>query len=156
MCNILVLNGPNLNLQGIREPLIYGSDSLKTINQNLKSQSKSIGYNISFKQSNSESALIDIIQQAMQQKTDAMLINLGAFSHTSIAIRDALIACNTKFIEIHLSNLAKRESFRHNSYLTDIALGCIMGLGSNSYYLGLKALQYYFNNEKNHERQKTH
>ena len=150
MKNILVLNGPNLNLQGLREKEHYGAESLMQINKTISAKAVEFNFSVEFAQSNSEAELINMIHQSLQS-IDAMLLNAAAYSHTSIAIRDALIACKTKFIEIHLSNLAKREHFRHNSYLTDIALGCIMGFGPSSYYLGLEALAYYFSKEKNHD-----
>ncbi len=137
MAKLLLLNGPNLNLLGTREPEIYGSDTLSSIFEGLKSQAKP--HHISQFQSNSESNLVDKIHQASQNNVDFILINPAAFTHTSIAIRDALLGTKIPFIEIHLSNVHKREAFRQHSYFSDIALGTIVGLGAQGYELALQA-----------------
>jgi len=141
MAKILVLNGPNLNMLGIREPDHYGSTGLDVINEHLKDKALNAGHSLETFQSNSEQALIERIHQSFQN-IDYILINPAAFTHTSIALRDALAAVNIPFIEIHLSNIYARESFRHKSYFSDIAIGVISGLGQNSYEL---ALQYVIN-----------
>ena len=141
MVKILILNGPNLNLLGTREPEIYGSDTLADITHHLKqlvaSDSKQTA--ISQFQSNSESDLVDKIHQASQDNINFILINPAAFTHTSIALRDALLGTKIPFIEIHLSNVHKREEFRQHSYFSDIAVGTIVGLGAQGYELALQA-----------------
>jgi 3-dehydroquinate dehydratase-2 len=139
MANILVLNGPNLNLLGVREPGIYGSQTLQTIEASLRDHATQAGHNLSFLQSNAEYVLIDRIHQAFYEGVDFILINPGAFTHTSIALRDALLATKIPFIELHLSNVHAREPFRHHSYLSDIAKGVICGFGAMSYQLALQA-----------------
>jgi len=139
MATILVLNGPNLNLLGQREPHIYGSDSLDDINRRLSAQCSDLGLGFEHVQSNSEADLINRLQLARTDGTSFMLVNFGGFTHTSIAIRDAILASETPFIEVHLSNLFKRESFRHHSYFSDIAEGCVIGLGAQGYELALQA-----------------
>ncbi len=141
MANLLLLNGPNLNLLGTREPEIYGSDTLESIFEDLQDQleQRKTSHQISQFQSNSESDLVDKIHQAAQDKTDFILINPAAFTHTSIAIRDALLGTKIPFIEIHLSNVHKREEFRQYSYFSDIAVGTIVGLGAQGYELALQA-----------------
>jgi len=137
MANILLLNGPNLNLLGSREPEIYGSDTLNSIFERLEKQANQ--HAISQFQSNSESDLVDRIHQAAQDGVDFILINPAAFTHTSIAIRDALLGTKIPFIEIHLSNVHQREEFRQHSYFSDIAVGTIVGLGAQGYELALQA-----------------
>ncbi|AZL15209.1 type II 3-dehydroquinate dehydratase [Rickettsiales endosymbiont of Stachyamoeba lipophora] len=139
MTNILIINGPNLNLLGFREPEIYGYDSLDDIFKQCQDFATEAAITIDFKQSNHEGEIIDWIQNS--QKFDGIVINAAAYSHTSIAIADTLKAINKPFIEIHLSNIYKREEFRHKSYLSNIANGVISGFGSYSYILGLKALK---------------
>ena len=139
MQKILVLHGPNINMLGSREPEIYGTKSLRQIDENLKSLANSQDIELYAKQSNSESELVTYIQKARHFKTDFIIINAAAYTHTSIAIRDALLAVAIPFIEIHLSNIYARESFRHQSYLSDIAVGQISGLGPMSYELALAA-----------------
>ena len=134
---ILVLNGPNLNLLGTREPDIYGSVTLDQIVTTLKMLSEKQGITLSSLQSNAEHVLVDAIQGASADGVDFILINPGALGHTSISIRDALVGVQIPFIEIHISNIYKREGFRHKSYLSDIAVGVIAGLGSRGYELGL-------------------
>ena len=123
--SILVLNGPNLNLLGAREPHIYGHTTLADINQNLAHLSQAAGLSLETLQSNAEHVLIDRIQSALSDNTAFIIINHGAFTHSSIAIRDALSAAAKPFIEVHISNIHAREAFRHHSYLSDIALGVI-------------------------------
>jgi len=139
MANILVLNGPNLNLLGVREPAVYGSQTLKDIEDSLVSRAHDAGHSISFLQSNAEHVLIDRIHQAFREEVDFILINPGAFTHTSIALRDALLGTKIPFIEVHLSNVHAREPFRKFSYLSDIAKGVICGLGALGYELALQA-----------------
>lgn len=140
MAKILVLHGPNLNLLGQREPHIYGSDTLEDINQRLAGQCVAAGHEFDALQSNSEGGLIDRIQLARVDDTAYMLVNFGGFTHTSIAIRDAILAAGVPFIEVHLSNLFSRESYRHKSYFSDIASGCVIGLGAQGYELALQAV----------------
>ena len=135
--NILVILGPNLNLLGMREPEIYGRLTLDDINRNLSLQAEKVSVNISFFQSNAESALVDRIQQAMTDGTDFIIINPAAYTHTSVAMRDALAAVKLPFIEVHLSNVFSRESFRHHSFFSDLAVGVITGLGAKGYALAL-------------------
>lgn len=141
--SILVLNGPNLNLLGAREPHIYGHTTLADINQNLAEQSQAAGLTLETLQSNAEHVLIERIQAAMDDDTAFIIINPGAFTHTSVAIRDAFAAAAKPFIEVHISNIHAREAFRHHSYLSDIALGVICGLGIYGYEAALwRAIQY--------------
>jgi len=137
MAHVLVLNGPNLNLLGTREPEKYGHDTLQNIEDRLASLASD--HQIAFFQSNIEGELINRIHQAQVDKIDFILINPAAFTHTSIALRDAMLAVNIPFIEIHLSNVYARESFRHHSYLSDIAVAVISGLGAQGYELALAA-----------------
>lgn len=137
MKNILVLHGPNLNLLGTREPGIYGSDTLDGIDMRLRSIAENSGSSLASFQSNAESALIDRIQAAGQDGTDFIIINPAAYTHTSIAMRDALAAVALPFIEVHLSNIFAREPFRAESYFSDIAVGVISGLGARGYELAL-------------------
>lgn len=148
MAKILVLNGPNLNLLGKREPEIYGVETLESINQNLKQISEKMHHQVETFQSNSEDGLIERIQKSMKDGTQFILLNPAAFTHTSVAIRDAITATSIPFIEIHLSNIYSRESFRHFSYFSDIALGTITGLGAYGYELGLLAANNYLSNIK--------
>ncbi len=139
MARILVLHGPNLNLLGHREPKIYGHDTLDDINGRLRDQCLAAGHEFEALQSNSEAELIDRIQLARIDDTAFMLVNFGGFTHTSIAIRDAMLAAEVPFIEVHLSNLFRREPFRHISRFSDIAVGCVIGLGAQGYELALQA-----------------
>jgi 3-dehydroquinate dehydratase-2 len=139
MANILVLNGPNLNLLGVREPEVYGSQTLQAIEDGLATRASEAGHAIAFLQSNAEHALIDRIHLAYREGADFVLINPGAFTHTSVALRDALLATRIPFIEVHLSNVHAREPFRRHSYLSDIAKGVICGLGALGYELALQA-----------------
>ena len=133
---ILVMNGPNLNLLGTREPEVYGSESLKDIENSLLAQCDPDKVELSFFQSNAEHALIDCLHAA-KDSVDWVIIIPGALTHTSIALRDAFLAVNRPFIEVHLSNVFGRETFRHHSYLSDIARGVITGLGSKGYGFAL-------------------
>ncbi len=139
MANILLLNGPNLNLLGKREPAIYGADSLEQIIARARAQITPSGNHLESFQSNAEHKLIERIQQTLDDATEIIIFNPAAFTHTSIAIRDALLAVATPFIEIHLSNPATREPFRHHSFFSDIALGVISGFGAQSYRLAVDA-----------------
>ncbi len=139
MSFILVLNGPNLNLLGTREPELYGQDTLASIQQQLNKKAAAHQHQILFHQSNAEHVLIDLIHQAKQQDVRFIIINPAAFTHTSVALRDALLAVEIPFIEIHLSNVYQREAFRKHSYFSDIAVGVISGLGAQGYELALDA-----------------
>lgn len=137
MARILVLHGPNLNLLGTREPDKYGTDTLEQIDAGLAQAAE--GHQLETFQSNAESALIDRIHAASGQGVDFILINPAALTHTSVALRDALLAVAIPFIEIHISNVYAREPFRHRSYLSDVAVGVISGLGTHGYELALNA-----------------
>jgi 3-dehydroquinate dehydratase-2 len=134
---ILVLNGPNLNLLGTREPERYGSVTLQAIEDALAEQARAAGASIACFQSNSESELVERIQQAGADRVEFILINPAAYTHTSVAMRDALAAVRVPFIEIHLSNIQARESFRKRSYFSDLAVGVVSGLGARGYALAL-------------------
>lgn len=133
MAKLLVLHGPNLNLLGTREPEIYGHDTLEDINARLKAVAAAAGHEIDCLQSNAEHELVDAIHDARKRGVGCIVINPGAFTHTSIALRDALIGVEIPFIEVHLSNVHARESFRQTSYLSDVAVGVITGLGARGY-----------------------
>ena len=139
MIKILVIHGPNLNLLGIREPEVYGSDNLASINQALAQLAAQHDTELETFQSNIEGEIVDRIQQAGADQTQFIIINPAAYTHTSIAIRDALLASKLCFIEVHLSNVYSREDFRKHSYLSDIAVGVISGFGKNSYLLAFQA-----------------
>lgn len=145
LTKILVVHGPNLNLLGRREPSIYGGVSLEDINRNLVAKARAASVQLDTFQSNAEYALINRIQEAMDDDTGFIIINPAALTHTSIALRDALAATNLPFIEVHLSNVYAREHFRHKSYFSDIAVGVISGLGVSGYEL---ALQFALANKK--------
>ena len=134
---ILVLNGPNLNLLGVREPQHYGQDTLDDINRRLEQQAATAGFALEAVQSNAEHVLIERIHAAYRDGTAFILINPAAFTHTSVALRDALAGVKLPFIEIHLSNVHAREAFRHHSYFSDLAVGVICGLGAHGYELAL-------------------
>jgi 3-dehydroquinate dehydratase-2 len=146
MAKLLLLNGPNLNLLGAREPDIYGSETLPNIEERCRDYAAKLGHELECLQSNHEGVLIDRIHTTLTDGTDFILINPGAFTHTSIAIRDAFAGVNRPFIELHLSNVHSRETFRHHSYLSAIAIGVIAGFGTNSYSLAIDAANNYLNN----------
>lgn len=139
MAQILVLHGPNLNLLGRREPQIYGHTTLADINQRLQQQAEQQGHTLESFQSNAEADLVNRIHQAWDDGVDIILFNPAAFTHTSVALRDALLGVAIPFIEVHLSNVHAREAFRHHSYFSDIAIGVICGLGAQGYELALQA-----------------
>lgn len=139
MAKILVLHGPNLNLLGVREPEVYGRDTLSDIDAFLVQRAQDAGQELETFQSNAEHALIDRVHQARLDGTAIILINPGALTHTSIALRDALAGVAIPFVELHLSNVHAREAFRHHSYFSDIAVGVICGFGADSYRLALDA-----------------
>ncbi len=134
---ILVLHGPNLNLLGVREPEHYGADTLDAINNRLTAKAKSAGIDLETYQSNAEADLVAKLHGLFQQPCDFIIINPAAFTHTSVALRDALAAVKTPFIEVHLSNVQAREAFRHHSYFSDIAVGVVSGLGAAGYEYAL-------------------
>jgi 3-dehydroquinate dehydratase-2 len=140
MARILLLNGPNLNLLGSREPAIYGAASLADIEARLRGQAAAQGHELDAAQSNAEHELVAKVQTARGDGVVFVIINPGAFTHTSISLRDAFLAVSVPFIEVHLSNVFAREDFRHRSYLSDIAAGCIVGLGPLGYELALAAV----------------
>ena len=142
--SILVLHGPNLNLLGLREPGIYGSLTLAEINRLLESKAMELQADILFMQSNHEGVLVDAIHGALG-KHQGIVINAGAYTHTSVALRDAIAAVNLPTVEVHLSNIYRREDFRHHSYIAPVVIGQISGFGAQSYLLGLEALVYYLN-----------
>ncbi len=139
MANILVLHGPSLNLLGTREPGVYGATTLADINLGLENVCHEQGHKLHHLQSNAEHELIERIHRAANERIDFIIINPAAFTHTSVALRDALLGVSIPFIEIHLSNVYKREAFRHKSYFSDIAEGVICGLGAEGYQLALQA-----------------
>ena len=139
MAKILVLNGPNLNLLGTREPEVYGKLTLADIDSRLQKIATEAGHSLEFMQSNAEAPLIERIHQARADGIKFILINPAAFTHTSVALRDALLAVSIPFIEVHLSNVHARESFRHHSYFYVVAVGTIVGLGAQGYELALQA-----------------
>ena len=139
MAHLLVLHGPNLNLLGTREPGVYGATTLAQINADLEARAIAAGHRLQSLQSNAEHLLIERIHAARDEGVDFILINPAAFTHTSVALRDALLAVSIPFIEVHLSNVHKREAFRHHSYFSDVAVGVICGLGASGYRLALEA-----------------
>lgn len=142
LLNILVLHGPNLNLLGQREPGVYGSATLNDINKLLEREAQALQVQVSIQQSNHEGVLVDAIHSMLGQH-QGLLINAGAYTHTSVAIRDAIAAVNIPAVEVHLSNIYRREAFRHHSFIAAVAIGQISGFGSESYRLGLQALVSY-------------
>lgn len=163
MANILIINGPNLNLLGSRETTIYGNATLDDINANLSKEANKLGHDIQCLQRNAEHEIVEAIHQAKSDHIEFIIINPGAFTHTSIAIRDALLGVDLPFIEVHLSNLMSRETFRHHSYLSDIAIGVIFGFGPKGYELALLAANHYLQVKLNRKTingyaqdQKTH
>mgnify|MGYP001813732290 FL=1 len=143
MSDLLLVNGPNLNLLGSREPDVYGADRLEDIEARCAALAQSLGHSLQCFQSNAEHELIDRVQQAARDKVAFIILNPGAFTHTSIALRDALLAVQIPFIEIHLSNTFAREEFRHNSYFSDIASSCLFGFGAYGYELAIQAASQY-------------
>ncbi|WP_191236667.1 type II 3-dehydroquinate dehydratase [Cobetia marina] len=139
MARILVLNGPNLNLLGTREPQVYGTTTLEDIRSRLETRASQAGHQLDWLQSNAEHVLVDRVHAAREDGTAIILINPAAFTHTSVALRDALLGVALPFIELHLSNTHAREAFRHHSYLSDVARGVIMGFGARSYDMALDA-----------------
>lgn len=143
MSTLLLINGPNLNLLGSREPDVYGATTLADIEAHSAAVAAEFGHDLACYQSNAEHQLIDRVQQAARDGVDFIIINPGAFTHTSVALRDALLAVDIPFIEIHLSNTFAREEFRHNSYFSDIATACLFGFGAYGYELALRAAATY-------------
>ncbi|MDF2529850.1 MAG: aroQ [Gammaproteobacteria bacterium] len=150
MMNLLVIHGPNLNLLGTREPEIYGSETLEQINERLAHLAKQNGLELQTMQSNAEHEIVNAIQIA-KGRIDFIVINPGAFTHTSIAIRDAFLAVKLPFIEVHLSNTYAREAFRQQSYLADIAIGKITGLGPQGYEFAIEAAIHYYKTQQKHK-----
>lgn len=148
MASLLLINGPNLNLLGTREPGVYGDATLESIEARMAALAGDLGHTLSAFQSNAEHAIVDRVQQAGRDGVDFILLNPGAFTHTSVAIRDALLAVSIPFIEVHLSNVFAREDFRHSSYFSDIAAGCIFGLGAYGYEIALQAASRQLSEEK--------
>jgi 3-dehydroquinate dehydratase II len=138
MVKICVIHGPNLNLLGLREPEVYGALNLDQINERIQELARAEGIECRISQSNSEGAIIDGIHEALQW-ADAIVINPGAYTHTSVAIRDAIAAVRLPTVEVHLSNVHRRESFRHHSYVSPVVVGQVVGFGVNSYLLGILA-----------------
>jgi len=139
MTHIVVLNGPNLNLLGTREPSLYGAATLEDIERTVQAQAKALGVTVAFAQSNHEGELVDMVQ-GLRGTADGAIINLGAYTHTSLALRDAFLAVPIPFVEVHLSNLFKREEARHHSVTADLAIGMVTGFGALGYELALTAL----------------
>src|SRR5215467_14069029 len=154
MARILVIHGPNLNLLGTREPQVYGQTSLAEINQDLLQRATMAGHELEAFQSNHEGALVDCIQQRGAQAA-LLIINPGAYTHTSVAIRDAILAVGIPVIEVHLSNIYRREPFRRQSYLADITLGQVAGFGSYSYILALQAALHWLQQQESRASQST-
>jgi 3-dehydroquinate dehydratase-2 len=148
MASLLLINGPNLNLLGTREPGVYGETNLADVETRLTAMAKDLGHDLVCFQSNAEHEIVDRVQQAGSDAVNFILLNPGAFTHTSIATRDALLAVSIPFIEIHLSNVFAREEFRHSSYFSDIAAGCLFGLGAYGYELALQAASQQLSEEK--------
>lgn len=146
MATLLLINGPNLNLLGTREPEIYGAQTLADVEKMVKQKAETLGHSLRCLQSNHEGVIIDRIHETLTDGTDFILLNPGAFTHTSIAIRDALAGVRTPFIECHLSNVHAREEFRSHSYLASIAVGVIAGFGTHSYQLAVEAADNYLKN----------
>ncbi len=136
---ILIIHGPNLNMLGKREPEIYGADTLKDVNSQIEALAKELGVEVGFFQSNSEGEIVSRIQDAAAEYK-GIVMNPGAYTHTSIAIRDAILSSGLLVVEVHISNVHKREEFRHKSYVSGVALGVVSGFGIDSYFLGLRGL----------------
>ena len=136
---LYILNGPNLNLLGLREPEIYGADTLDGIRKRARAKADALGYEIEFRQSNSEGQLVDWVQEA-GEKAAGLIVNAGAYTHTSVALLDAILAVSVPCVEVHLSNIFRREKFRHESYISKAADGVICGFGQKGYELAIEAL----------------
>lgn len=147
MARLLLINGPNLNLLGRREPAVYGSATLAEIEAGLRSAAEALGHELHCYQSNTEGALVERVQQAASEGVTFILINPAAYTHTSVALRDALLAVAIPFIEVHLSNVHAREAYRRQSYFSDIAQGVIVGLGAQGYALALQAADRWLKNK---------
>jgi 3-dehydroquinate dehydratase-2 len=139
MARLLLLNGPNLNLLGTREPGLYGADTLDTIVQRAGTLARELGHELVARQSNAEHELVEIVQKAPAEGVSFLILNPGAFTHTSVALRDAILGVGLPFIEVHLSNVHAREPFRRHSYFSDIAVGQVVGLGALGYELAVRA-----------------
>jgi 3-dehydroquinate dehydratase-2 len=139
MARLLLLNGPNLNLLGTREPDLYGADTLDSVVQRCARLARELGHELVAKQSNAEHELVDAVQTSRAQGIALLILNPGAFTHTSVALRDAILGVALPFIEVHISNVHAREAFRRHSYFSDIAIGQIVGLGTQGYELALRA-----------------
>lgn len=150
MSDFLLINGPNLNLLGSREPEVYGATSLEDIEANCIDAAEELGHRLECFQSNAEHKLIDRIQKASRDKVEFIIINPGAFTHTSVALRDTLLAVDIPFIEIHLSNIFAREEFRHKSFFSDIAKACLFGFGAFGYELAIHAADRYVSKAEEH------
>lgn len=150
MSDFLLINGPNLNLLGSREPEVYGATSLEDIEANCIDAAEELGHRLECFQSNAEHKLIDRIQKASRDKVEFIIINPGAFTHTSVALRDTLLAVDIPFIEIHLSNIFAREEFRHKSFFSDIAKACLFGIGAFGYELAIHAADRYVSKAEEH------
>lgn len=137
--NILVLNGPNLNMLGLRQPEIYGSETLPDVDARCQKRAASLGLTVDFRQSNSESELVTWIQES-RQSHDGIIINAGAYTHTSVAIMDALLVSELPIIELHISNIYQRDEFRHHSYISNVAYGVMCGFGTFGYEMALESL----------------
>ena len=148
MSRLLLLNGPNLNLLGTREPAVYGSTTLSDIEDWLTKQATKVGHQLEHFQSNAEHEIVDRIQQASGDDIEFIILNPGAFTHTSVALRDAILAVDIPFIEIHISNVHAREEFRQKSYFSDVAVGTIIGLGPHGYELALLSAHEYLQNQQ--------
>lgn len=148
MTKILILHGPNLNLLGTREPELYGRMTLDEINERAAQIAQEAGFEVTAKQSNAEHELVNVLQEAAAEDVGFIVFNPAAYTHTSVAIRDAIIATRIPFIEVHLSNIFQREEFRHYSYLSDIAQGVICGLGAQGYELAVQAAVRYLRKEE--------
>ena len=147
MPGFLILNGPNLNLLGLRQPEVYGRTTLADVEAMCRAHAKEIGVEVEFEQSNHEGALVDAIH-GTRGRLDGLILNAGAYTHTSIALMDAISSAEVPAIELHLSNVHARENFRHHSYIAPVALGQICGFGSNGYILGLRALIDHLNSKE--------
>lgn len=141
MKKVKIINGPNINLTGLREPSVYGSETLRDINAEINEKSAEMGFQCNFFQSNSEGELIDEIHSVLLGGYDGCVINAGAYTHYSYAIRDAIAATGKPFVEVHMSNIHSREEFRHTSVIAPVCVGQIAGFGKNSYVLALRALE---------------